>query len=129
MKLLLIKELSAEKKIPISKMAEQVGLSEQNIHRSIRNNKIDAEVLGKIAYVLGVSVTIFYEDMSVGPDSNTNKSDSARIKYLEELLENKGREIELLKETIRDKNDIIALLKERDAQTGDTATCAVAGGA
>lgn len=129
MKLLLIKELSAEKKIPISKMAEKVGMSEQNLHRSIRNNKIDAGVLGKIAHVLGVSVTIFYEDMSVGSDSDMNKSDSARIKYLEELLENRCREIELLKETICDKNDIIALLKERDAQTGDTATCVAAGGA
>lgn len=129
MKLLLIKELSTEKKIPLNKMAEQVGMSEQNLHRSIRNNKIDAGILGKIAHVLGVSVTIFYEEMLVKPNSDTNKSDSDRIKYLEELLENRSREIELLKETIRDKNDIIALLKERDAQTGDTATCVVAGGA
>lgn len=129
MKLLLIKELSTKKKIPISKMAEQVGMSEQNLHRSIRNNKIDAEVLGKIAQVLEVSVTVFYEDILVESVHQTNKSDSGRIKYLEELVETKGREIELLKETIRDKNDIIALLKERDAQTGDTATCVAAGGA
>lgn len=128
MKLLLIRELSGKRKIPITKLAEQVGMSEQNLHRSIRNNKIDAEILGKIASVLGVSVTIFYEETSQLSDM-TNKSDSNRIKYLEELLETKGREIELLKETIRDKNDIIALLKERDAQTGDTATCADAVGA
>lgn len=129
MRLLIIKELSVKKKIPISKMAEQVGLTEQNIHRSIRNNKIDAEVLGKIAKVLGVSVTIFYEDIVAETNSDINKYDSNRIKYLEESLENQGREIELLKETIRDKNDIIALLKARDAQTGDTATCVAAGGA
>lgn len=129
MNLLLVKELSDKRGIPLKKIAELAGMSEQNFHRCLRINKIDAEILWKVSEILGVSITIFFEGKLSQLNFLTNKSDSDKIKHLEEQIATKEGEIKTLRETIQDKNDIIALLKERDAQTAGNATCADAAGA
>lgn len=126
MRLLTIKEICEKKEIPIKKVAEQVGMSEQNFHRCIRINKMDGNIIEMVATVLKVPITTFFDE---NPDIvmiSTNKSDNNE--HDKKLIENKDREIELLKQMIQDKNDIIALLKSRDARMDDSAICAGAGG-
>ena len=49
MDLSLIRKYSEIKRIPITVIAERIGMSVQNIHRCIRENRIEAGVLEKIA--------------------------------------------------------------------------------
>lgn len=87
-------------------------MSEANLHRCINNNKIQAGDLEKIASLLGVPISYFFDDapasaahangtgsvaavnseVSVG----TGFSDRERIEYLEKLLEEKERTIQIL---------------------------------
>lgn len=129
MNILTIKEISDRRGISLKKVAELAGMSEQNFHRCLRNNKIDAEMLWKVSKILDVSMTIFFDEERTELCSQTNKFDSDKIKYLESKLADKENEIKILKESIQDKNDIIALLKERDALADGNATCAGAVGA
>jgi transcriptional regulator with XRE-family HTH domain len=57
-----IKILSLNKNIAIKDIAEKIGISEAGIHQMIRNNSMKIEYLEKIAEVLGVPVSFFFED-------------------------------------------------------------------
>ena len=50
-------------KISIRSLSATIGMSEQNIHKCIRDNRIEAGVLEKIAEVLSVSVSYFFDDI------------------------------------------------------------------
>ena len=55
----LIKALAESKNIPITQLAQAVGVSEQQIHLMVRKNSTKIETLEKIARVLNVSVSVF----------------------------------------------------------------------
>ena len=102
----------------MKKLAADVGMSEQNLHRCIRNNKIQAADLEKIASLLKVDIRIFFDgdtsklsnntvetsgdfspasmngNVSVGSDAVLTE----RIKALEALLAEKERLIQVLME-------------------------------
>jgi len=56
----LIKALAESKNIPITQLAQAVGVSEQQIHLMVRKNSTKIETLEKIARVLNVSVSVFF---------------------------------------------------------------------
>lgn len=107
-----IRKLSEKRNGGLKKLAIDIGMSEQNIHRCINNNKIQAGDLEKIAALLNVPISYFFDDtpasaahangtgsvaavnseVSVG----TNLSDGERIEYLEKLLDEKERTIQIL---------------------------------
>ena len=52
MNLEIVRKLSENRGGGLKKLAADVGMSEQNLHRCIRNNKIQAADLEKIAFLL-----------------------------------------------------------------------------
>lgn len=55
-----IKDLSKVKNIPLKAIAEQVGISEQGIHKMIREETMSAVILEQIACILKVNVCVFF---------------------------------------------------------------------
>lgn len=62
MNLEVIKKFSEKREGGLKKLALDIGMSEQNLHRCIRNNKIQAADLEKIAILLKVDVRIFFDE-------------------------------------------------------------------
>ena len=54
----------------MKKLALDIGMSEQNLHRCIRNNKIQAADLEKIAILLKVDVRIFFDESGAAVADN-----------------------------------------------------------
>lgn len=59
----LIKSLAEKRGMTITELAERVGVSEQQIHLMVRKNSTKIETLEKIAKVLGVSTSYFFDDI------------------------------------------------------------------
>lgn len=106
----------------MKKLAADVGMSEQNLHRCIRNNKIQAADLEKIAMLLKVDIRVFFDaqlseinslvetngdfspasmhgNVSVGADAVL----AERVKNLELLLAEKERIINLYEKMMEGK--------------------------
>ncbi len=118
MNLSLIRNLSEKRAGGMRKLASDIGMSEQNLHRCVNNNKIQAADLEKIARMLSVDIQIFFDDdVRVSPNDivetngdfspasmNGNVSVRAdailseKVKYLQELLAEKERLIKVLME-------------------------------
>ena len=64
MNLQLIKTKVEEQRYPggIKGLAESVGMTEQNLHRCVRENKIQAQDLEKISTQLKVSIIEFFDE-------------------------------------------------------------------
>lgn len=123
MNLELIKKISEKRAGGLKKLAADVGMSEQNLHRCIRNNKIQASDLEKIALLLKVDIRTFFDDslsdltnhkvetngdfspasmhgdVSVGTDAIL----AERVKSLEALLAEKERLIKVYERMVEDK--------------------------
>ena len=56
-----IKELSTEKHIPFNALAEKIGVSRAGLYRTIENQTLSVAVLEKIAKVLEVPITAFFD--------------------------------------------------------------------
>ncbi|MCS2385610.1 hypothetical protein NXX91_26690 [Bacteroides thetaiotaomicron] len=69
MNLEIVRKLSENRGGGLKKLAADVGMSEQNLHRCIRNNKIQAADLEKIAFLLKADIRIFlmmkYQDYQI----------------------------------------------------------------
>ena len=63
-----IKELVEQNKFPggFRALAEKAGTTPQNLHRCVRENKIQGEILEKIARLLGVPVGYFFDEEAGG---------------------------------------------------------------
>ena len=62
MNLLRIKELCKQKRLGVAELATNIGMSPQNLHRSIRLNQIQAADLEAIARHLGVNICCFFDN-------------------------------------------------------------------
>lgn len=117
MELEIIKRLSEKRDGGLKKLAVDAGMSEQNLHRCIRNNKIQASDLEKIAELLNVDIRTFFDDnieetktsnsvFATGDHSGASVSGnvtigdnatlSVQVKLLQQLLEEKERTIKIL---------------------------------
>lgn len=115
MNLSIIRTLSEKRVGGMRKLSSDIGMSEANLHRCIRNNKIQATDLEKIALLLNVDIRTFFDeevltlannsvntngdfspasmhgDVSVGSDAIL----AERVKHLEKLLAEKERLIKV----------------------------------
>ena len=106
MNLQLIKTLSERTKIPLTLISSHIGMSTQNLHRCIRENKIEAGVLEKIAKVFGVSVACFFDENQPGTIiGNQNQINNGLGQQI--LMTPDQREIESLKELLKEKERFI----------------------
>ncbi len=60
MDLSIIKILAKNKGITIRDLSAEIGMSEQGLHKSIRNNSISAEYLEKLGNYFGISPAVFF---------------------------------------------------------------------
>lgn len=120
MNLQLIKAKVEQQKYPggLKGLAESVGMSEQNLHRCVRENKIQAQDLEKISTELKVSIIEFFDERISSVHTEGNYSPASgngnismtigdellkeRNKYLEAILAEKDERIKELKERIED---------------------------
>lgn len=120
MNLQTIKTKIEERKFPggIKGLAEAVGMTEQNLHRCVRENKIQAQDLEKIASVLNVSIVEFFDEEKSTVHTEGNYSPASgkgnvsvtvgdavlaeKVKYLEAMLAEKDERILDLKERIQE---------------------------
>lgn len=126
MNLEVIRKLSENRGGGMKKLAADVGMSEQNLHRCIRNNKIQAADLEKIALLLKVDIRLFFdEEVSKLSDSSVQSVETngdfspasmhgnvsietdailtERVKHLEELLAEKERLIKVYERMMEER--------------------------
>lgn len=98
MNLQVIKDICDSKKYALKQLACDIGMSEANLHRCIRMNKIQAEELEKISMRLDVPVSAFFESTTseylIGDKQEKAKED--KIEYLTKIIEEKERLIQVL---------------------------------
>ena len=114
-----IKIYAEQRRIPFKALASTIGMSEGNLHRCVRENKIQANDLEKIAIALRIPVGFFF-------DENDVEIREAGRDYVENgNIEHRGTEyngsasieqdlraqIAQLKSQLEDKERIIKLLE------------------
>lgn len=115
MNLLLIKEIAEKKNISIRKLADSIEMSEQNLHRCIRINQIQAHQLEIIAKILETPVEYFFNsDMNLLKQGMTVAGNGIRVQNGDGNImnENQAKEIEHLQQLLIAKEEIIQTQKE-----------------
>lgn len=105
MNLEIIKKLT-ENKYPggLKQLASDIGVSEANLHRCIKNNKIQAGDLEKIAIKLNVDVRVFFDEQAVKSASQKQPlqdlKDSELIDLCKQLVANYQQRDKVMNELI-----------------------------
>lgn len=124
-----IKTLCENRRGGMKGLAQEVGMSEQNLHRCVRENRIAAQDLEKIAKILQVSVQVFFdEEVRVATDYTQNGTNSYQVNNSAHVEIKDRRDqrqtqtvedpvltekIKLLEALLTEKDERIADLKER----------------
>lgn len=125
--LLKIKELSKEQGIPLKSVAEKVGISEQGIHKMIRDETMSVVILEQIARIFKANICVFFDpDIHCGnfEQYNANAERSIAAKKISKvdqrnmLPKSNGSQsdleaqvIKLQRELLEAKDEIISLMK------------------
>ncbi len=117
MNLLLLKTLCEKKEGGIKRLASEIGMSEQNLHRCITLNKIQAGDLENAARILHVPVNVFFDNEDVTVQSVASGDGSAASVYgdahAEMSISDKDKEIAHLKELLAEKERTIQILMNK----------------
>ncbi len=122
-------KIEAEKRgMTFKSIAASINMSEGNLHRCVRENRIAAQDLEKIARLLKVSVGIFFDESNITAITTTGDyspaSDSGditlnvgdpvlteRIKAMEALIKEKDERLKEKDERISDLRDLLNMKK------------------
>lgn len=85
----IIKILSKEKGISLRELSIAIGISEQGLHKLIKENSTKVDTLDSIAKVLNVPISVFFQENSAEPPISKDS-----------LIESQQRTIETLSRTI-----------------------------
>lgn len=118
MNLLIIKEIARKKNISLVELAKRIGMTNPALHKMISENSTKVDTLEKIAEVLEVPITFFFQELSSQDLSLSDQLNELKqkLRKKEEEFERLSKEFELNKENYQKINDkdaeIIASLKE-----------------
>lgn len=102
-----VKEILKEKGLQQKKVAEKMGISEQNLQSLLKADDIKSGVLENISKASGVSLFEFYgHDVNIQHGTNTYNTTANTAEFLQELKEQR----ESYKDQLREKDEQIKLL-------------------
>ncbi len=122
-----IKKILSDKKLSQEKLANKIGMSKANLYNCFKRNSIETKNLEKIAEVLEVPVSYFFDENDKAGDINikyaktkgsgniVNIADSSvkNDKTTEDIKAIKlEMEVKSLKQQLKDKEEIIDNLKQ-----------------
>jgi len=118
-----IKFLANEKKITLKQICANVEITEQGLQRMFLNNSMKIETMEKIAKVLQVPASYFFEDDNKEVSKKINAGDNNVISIGNKNNNNSNaetkdlavcrKEVEYLKQQVKDKEDIIQLMRNK----------------
>ena len=68
----IIKDIAEQKNIPLATIASELGITPQALSKLMRNNSTKIDTLEKIAQILKVSATVFFDDSANGEMLKSN---------------------------------------------------------
>ena len=80
-----IRDLCESKKIHITELARKCGLTPQSVHDAINRNSTKTEHLEKIATVLEVPISCFFDDVEPILDAKDSEIIELQRKYIASL--------------------------------------------
>ncbi len=104
-----IKELLTEKGLTFTALAEKIGVSRAGLYHTIENNTLSVSTLEKIAEVLEVPVTVFFENSS---SDELQKKELELSKMLLLKTENNFTELKALFENQKEVSELNKKLAE-----------------
>lgn len=112
MRLEIIRKLSENRVGGLKKLATDINMSEANLHRCIRNNKIQASDLENIARLLMVDISTFFDnDVIAHQIVETKGNNSPASMYGDAMVKGDSmiyeERVKFLQQQIEDKNDLI----------------------
>lgn len=128
MNLFEIKNVAIKKQVPIKTLATDINMSDANLHKCIRDNRIEAGDLEKIAMILETPIEIFFDEaVRISPATTTrliaaepraqyginrDSTDLTRIiDRLSQMLQKRDEEVEILRNQV-------SFLKKQLEKTG-----------
>ena len=115
-----IKELQKIRKITQAELSDKIGMTRPGLQNAFRNDDFKASTLKKIAEVLDVSITYFFEETPLSGVSGNQVGDKsiAVAGSGNNFFNQKGAEVSNCREKIQDLERIILekdkLLEEKD---------------
>lgn len=104
MNLELIRNLTEKYPGGLSRLASDIGMSEANLHRCIKNNKIQAGNLETIAARLHVDIRLFFDELTLKSASQSEPvqdvKDSELIDLCKQLVANYQQRDRVMNELI-----------------------------
>jgi DNA-binding phage protein len=115
MNLLKIKVLAETRAGGLRKLANDIGMSEANLHRCIKSNNMQAICLEKIALIFNVPMGYFFDELPAQNSSGVGHIVSGNGSSVRGniTLSQCQQEVETLRERLKDKEEIIVLLKKQ----------------
>ena len=111
----IIKTIATQRGIPLNELAERVGMTAQSLSKIMREGSTKIETLERIASILGVSPSIFFEGSPVDCNNantlETDKGQDALVVFLKEQNQRQAEQIDKLLAIIQDlsspKRDVV----------------------
>ena len=85
-----IKKIAESKRITLTSICNEIGMTTANLHKCIRENRIEAGALEKIAQVLEVPINCFYDNTEPVLDAKDVEIIDLQRKYIAVLEEKLG---------------------------------------
>lgn len=104
MKYEIIKQLCEIQKLTIPQLAQKIGLTKRGLYSSIENSSMKVETLEKIAEVLNVSISVFFQEGNLLEETSRLNEKNTQMK---EQLVDLNKELEKLKKDLESKNELI----------------------
>ena len=123
-----IKKFCSKRKGGLKRLAADIEMSEPNLHRCIRENKIQASDLEKISQLLGVDIRVFFDELPKADSVTITNGSAAAVNvnapinapitansenaetHLLALLAEKDKVLEEKEKMIQEKERLIQIL-------------------